>query len=350
MEVWSRTQVTAICVTHDVDEAILLADRVVMMTNGPNARIGRIMDVEHRAAAYAPRTARSPALLRLSPGAAVVPRRVRAWRRRPYAGAQRRSVRRRWRAISLPSRSAIWRASSPASLRRARRATGPLAKPAGAAAAEPVGPDAIHLKAQDRTVAAGGKLSDQEKFKREEHPFDAYARLTAQAATERAAEAGRQFPLALLRPVLCGAGADVLHVPAADPERHPEALAVRGPSRRRRAIRRRLLARHHARQPADPRDRAQERSRSDRGDPGTRTVLARLRRRQHSQRHRHADRRYRSARTDRYGALRARSGTITSSTIVRSTACRASSTSRSTAPARSRCWKIPTTSAFRPWR
>jgi nitrate/nitrite transport system ATP-binding protein len=46
MEVWSRTQVTAICVTHDVDEAVLLADRVVMMTNGPNARIGRILDVD----------------------------------------------------------------------------------------------------------------------------------------------------------------------------------------------------------------------------------------------------------------------------------------------------------------
>jgi nitrate/nitrite transport system ATP-binding protein len=46
MEVWSRTKVTAICVTHDVDEAILLADRVVMMTNGPNARIGNIMDVD----------------------------------------------------------------------------------------------------------------------------------------------------------------------------------------------------------------------------------------------------------------------------------------------------------------
>ena len=46
MEVWSRTQVTAICVTHDVDEAILLADRVVMMTNGPKARIGKIMDVD----------------------------------------------------------------------------------------------------------------------------------------------------------------------------------------------------------------------------------------------------------------------------------------------------------------
>jgi len=46
MEVWSRTRVTAICVTHDVDEAILLADRVVMMTNGPRATIGKITEVK----------------------------------------------------------------------------------------------------------------------------------------------------------------------------------------------------------------------------------------------------------------------------------------------------------------
>ena len=46
MDVWKRTQVTAICVTHDVDEAILLADRVVMMSNGPNARIGRVLEVD----------------------------------------------------------------------------------------------------------------------------------------------------------------------------------------------------------------------------------------------------------------------------------------------------------------
>jgi nitrate/nitrite transport system ATP-binding protein len=46
MEVWTRTQVTAICVTHDVDEAILLADRVIMMSNGPNARVGKIMQVD----------------------------------------------------------------------------------------------------------------------------------------------------------------------------------------------------------------------------------------------------------------------------------------------------------------
>lgn len=45
MEVWSRSQVTAIVVTHDVDEAILLADRVVMMTNGPRAKVGRVLDV-----------------------------------------------------------------------------------------------------------------------------------------------------------------------------------------------------------------------------------------------------------------------------------------------------------------
>ncbi|GAB5374176.1 MAG: hypothetical protein AcusKO_06380 [Acuticoccus sp.] len=46
MDVWKRTRVTAICVTHDVDEAILLADKVVMMTNGPNARIGHVMEVD----------------------------------------------------------------------------------------------------------------------------------------------------------------------------------------------------------------------------------------------------------------------------------------------------------------
>ncbi len=48
---------------------------------------------------------------------------------------------------------------------------------------EPVGPDAIHIKAQDRTIAEGGKLADQEKFKREQHPFDAYPKLREQAQT-----------------------------------------------------------------------------------------------------------------------------------------------------------------------
>lgn len=43
------------------------------------------------------------------------------------------------------------------------------------------GPDAPHLSAQDKVLAAGGKLSDPEKFKRDGHPFDAYARLKEQA-------------------------------------------------------------------------------------------------------------------------------------------------------------------------
>jgi ferredoxin-nitrite reductase len=54
-------------------------------------------------------------------------------------------------------------------------------RPGGAAQGEPTGPDAIHSKAQDRVLAAGGTLSDAEKFKREQHPFDVYERLKEQA-------------------------------------------------------------------------------------------------------------------------------------------------------------------------
>jgi nitrate/nitrite transport system ATP-binding protein len=46
MEVWDRTKLTALMVTHDVDEAILLADRVVMMTNGPRARVGKVVEID----------------------------------------------------------------------------------------------------------------------------------------------------------------------------------------------------------------------------------------------------------------------------------------------------------------
>lgn len=57
---------------------------------------------------------------------------------------------------------------------------GKLAGSAPAAASVPSGPDAIHVLAQDGVAAAGGKLADQEKWKRAEHPFDAYARFKAQ--------------------------------------------------------------------------------------------------------------------------------------------------------------------------
>ncbi len=45
LRIWEQHRKTVLMVTHDVDEALLLADRIVMMTNGPAATIGRIMTV-----------------------------------------------------------------------------------------------------------------------------------------------------------------------------------------------------------------------------------------------------------------------------------------------------------------
>jgi nitrate/nitrite transport system ATP-binding protein len=45
MQIHMRLQNTVIMITHDVDEAVLLSDRIVMMTNGPSARIGEVLDI-----------------------------------------------------------------------------------------------------------------------------------------------------------------------------------------------------------------------------------------------------------------------------------------------------------------
>ncbi len=45
LEVWSTHQTTTLMVTHDVDEAVMLSDRIVMMTNGPAATIGDILSI-----------------------------------------------------------------------------------------------------------------------------------------------------------------------------------------------------------------------------------------------------------------------------------------------------------------
>jgi ABC-type nitrate/sulfonate/bicarbonate transport system ATPase subunit len=45
MRLWEAARRTVIMVTHDVDEALLLADRVVLMTSGPAATVGKILDV-----------------------------------------------------------------------------------------------------------------------------------------------------------------------------------------------------------------------------------------------------------------------------------------------------------------
>lgn len=46
MEIHADLKNTMIMVTHDVDEAVLLSDRIVMMSNGPAATIGRILDID----------------------------------------------------------------------------------------------------------------------------------------------------------------------------------------------------------------------------------------------------------------------------------------------------------------
>ena len=51
MEIHARLGNTVMMITHDVDEAVLLSDRVVMMTNGPSATIGEILKVAPGAAA-----------------------------------------------------------------------------------------------------------------------------------------------------------------------------------------------------------------------------------------------------------------------------------------------------------
>ena len=45
IELWRKDKKTALMVTHDVDEALFLSDRIIMMTNGPEARVGDILEV-----------------------------------------------------------------------------------------------------------------------------------------------------------------------------------------------------------------------------------------------------------------------------------------------------------------
>lgn len=46
IDLWRKNQITALMVTHDVDEALFLADRIVCMTNGPEAEVGEVVEVQ----------------------------------------------------------------------------------------------------------------------------------------------------------------------------------------------------------------------------------------------------------------------------------------------------------------
>ena len=45
LKVWSQTEQTVFMITHDIDEAILLADRILLMTNGPFARVAESVEI-----------------------------------------------------------------------------------------------------------------------------------------------------------------------------------------------------------------------------------------------------------------------------------------------------------------
>jgi nitrate ABC transporter ATP-binding subunit len=45
LKIWNANRCTVLMITHDIDEALFLADRLVMMTNGPAANIGEIMEI-----------------------------------------------------------------------------------------------------------------------------------------------------------------------------------------------------------------------------------------------------------------------------------------------------------------
>ena len=175
-----------------------------------------------------------------------------------------------------------------------------------AAAPEPIGPDAAALKAQNRVLASGSKLSDQEKFKREQHPFDTYERLKDHAAKGEYPKPPDNFrwrffglfyvapnqnsymcrlriPNGILKAAQFAGVADLA-------ERYGGGYAhvtTRANLQIREIEAHNAVAVIEAIQDLGP-------------------LLARLGRRQYPQRHRHADRRYRSARADRHAPVCAR--------------------------------------------
>ena len=218
---------------------------------------------------------------------------------------------RRQPATSSPNRSAIWRALPPVcrSRKTAKGLAGSAAGLAGAAAApapEPVGPDAAALKAQDRVLKAGGKLSDPEKFKREQHPFDTYERLKEHAAKNVYPKPPDNFRWRFFGLFYVAPNQNSYMCRLRMPNGILKAAQFAGVAD---------LAERYGGGYAHVTTRANLQIREIEaknavamieGGAGPRPVLARLRRRQYPQRHRRAYRRHRPAGTDRHAPLYAR--------------------------------------------
>ena len=96
MEIHATLGNTVMMITHDVDEAVLLSDRIVMMTNGPAARIGEVLDVALPRPRERPGAGRGPDLRpRAAPRCCASSTRATPSRRRPRDAAERSGHRRR---------------------------------------------------------------------------------------------------------------------------------------------------------------------------------------------------------------------------------------------------------------
>ena len=62
LQAWERTRKTVVMVTHDVDEALYLADRLILMTDGPAATVGEILTVPFPRPRGGPRCSSTPSI------------------------------------------------------------------------------------------------------------------------------------------------------------------------------------------------------------------------------------------------------------------------------------------------
>ena len=147
---------TVVMVTHDVDEAVLLSDRIVMMTNGPAATIGEILEVDLRAPARPPRAGERRRLSSRCRKAVL---------EFLYQTARRRSRR------SRPERRRTWHSTSPSTQRHetghGRQRHGRRAHARGAAEdrARPVRHHRVRRRAASQlqphpAVAGAGRRAD----------------------------------------------------------------------------------------------------------------------------------------------------------------------------------------------